>query len=63
MTFKEIVNLANKENAVIELKLGPDKAMTIIVYGKRKEWLTIGATWPEESIRTAIIETIRRAKE
>ena len=63
MIFKEIADLAEKENVVIELKIGPDKAMSIVVYGKRTEWLTIGADWENSIIVDAVKNTIRRARE
>lgn len=63
MILDVIANLAKEENVVIELKIGPDKAMSITVYGIRKEWLTIGADWENSTILQAVKDTIRRAKE
>lgn len=63
MILDVIADLAKEENVVIELKIGPDKAMSIIVYGKRKEWLTIGTDWEHSIIVDAVKDTIRRAKE
>ena len=56
-----IYELCKKHNCTIELRIGPDGAMTITVYGKRKECIMIGAEWDEETIKNCINDTIRRA--
>jgi len=61
MILSVISDLAKENNVVIELVIGPDKAMTIIVYGKIKEWLIIGADWEHSTIVNAVKDTISRA--
>lgn len=63
MILSVISDLAKENNVVIELKIGPDKAMSIVVYGKNTEFVTIGADWGYAIIADAVKNTIRRAKE
>lgn len=63
MIIKAIGNLAKEENVLIELKIGPDGAMSILVYGNGSRDLTIVCwEWSEETIMDAIRDTIRRVK-
>ena len=59
--IKDIYNMCKEHKCTIDLCIGPDGAMTITVFGKRKDHLIIGADWDAETIKDCIKDTIRRA--
>lgn len=57
------VELCKENNCTVGFNVGPDEALTITVYGKRKEFTSISAYWSMETIKNTIKDTIRRANE
>lgn len=56
-----IYEMCKKHHCTIQLYIGPDGAMTITVFGKHRDHVTIGVDWSEETIKECINDTIRRA--
>lgn len=56
-----IYEMCKEHNCNIDFSISPDGAMVIKVYGKRRDFIVIGANWDEEIIKESINDTIRRA--
>ena len=56
-----IYELCKEHNCTIDFYIGTDGAMTITVYGKRKDHIMIKVDWDKKLIKECINDTIRRA--
>ena len=65
MIIKVLGDLAKEENVLIELKIGQDGVMSIIVTDFRsgnRDYLMIGSDWTNSDILDCVKDTIRRVK-
>ena len=61
--IKKIAELSKEENVVLDYYIGPDNAITITVFAKHREFISINAlSFSDDEIIEITKDVIRRAK-
>ena len=61
--IKKLSELAKEEGVVLDYQIGPDNVMTIIVFAKIRDFITINASsFSDDEIIEITKDVIRRAK-
>ena len=62
--IKKWTELAKEENVVLDYYIGPDNAITITVFAKHREFISINAlSFSDDEIIEITKDVIRRAKD
>ena len=62
--IKKLSELAKEEGVVLDYQIGPDNAMTITVFAKIRDFITINASsFNDDEIIEITKDVIRRAKD
>ena len=62
--IKKLSELAKEEGVVLDYQIGPDSAMTITVFAKLRDFITINASsFSDDEIIEITKDIIRRAKD